>query len=133
MQRVAALEHRRAGELGVGDLVIAEAAFLEQLVARPNPIAVVPPFLAAENQVRAGNLADAGRLTAVSEVQRNRHRLRRDQAAEFRFARKSLIPVDRTGIVHRHYPATAIARRARVTELTHTYKLPDDMSQDQTD
>src|SRR3546814_10550909 len=84
MQRVAALEHRRAGELGVGDLVIVEAAFLEQLVARPNPIAVVPPFLAAENQVRAGNLADAGRLTAVSEVQRNRHRLRRDQAAEFR-------------------------------------------------
>src|SRR3546814_5947884 len=89
-----------------------------QQVARPNPRAVVPPFLAAENQVRAGNLADAGRLTAVSEVQRNRPRLRRDQAAEFRFARKRLIPVDRIGIVHRHYPATDIARRARVPELT---------------
>src|SRR3546814_12474066 len=63
----------------------------------------------------------------LSEVQRNRHRLRRDQAAEFRFARKRLIPVDRIGIVHRHYPATDIARRARVPELTPTDQLPDAM------
>ena len=67
MNRVAAREHGRAGEFGVGDLVAVETALLEQPVAGPDAGAVEPPFLAAEDQMRAGNAADAGRLHAVAK------------------------------------------------------------------
>src|SRR6202000_1242071 len=65
MDGVTALKKCRTRELGGLDLVVVEAPFLEKLIARTDAIAVEPPFLTTENQVRTCDFSHTGRLHPV--------------------------------------------------------------------
>src|SRR4029453_6789072 len=66
VQRVTPREHRRAGELGVRHLVVVEAALHAQQIAGNDARPVEPPLVAAEDHVRAGDVADDRRTGAVA-------------------------------------------------------------------
>src|SRR3546814_14603352 len=85
-----------------------EAAFLDELVAGPHAGTVEPPFLAAEDQMRIRDLADAGGMAAMAIVHGDHERLRSNDAAKSGFARELLIPMNGIRIVHRLYPATNV-------------------------
>ncbi len=110
-------KHRRAGKAGVGDLVTGETAFLRQVIARPDRGSIEPPFLTREDQVRSGNLADAGGVASMAIVHRDGEALRRNDSAEFGIPRELLVPVQRVGIVHRLHPAADVRRIAVVPHL----------------
>ena len=125
VHRVAAREQGRAGELRVGNLVIVEAAFLEQLVAGADREAVEPPFLAAEDQVRARDAADAGRLAAMAVIERDRDRLRRDDAAELRKRGRNPRPNGSGSDNPSPSPSGGCRGRARLPELAAADILAD--------
>ena len=82
VERVAAGEHRLARELGVGDLVIVEAAFHAEQVAGEDARTAEPPFVSAEDHVRAGDAAHDRGTGAVADVAADRERLWRDDSPE---------------------------------------------------
>ena len=82
VEGVAPLEAGRAGEAGLGDLVVVRHAVADEVVAGPDAGAEEPPLVAAEDEVRVGDPADLGRRAAVAGVGRDGERLRRDQLAE---------------------------------------------------
>src|SRR3546814_374845 len=125
MHRVTAREHRRPGKLGIRDLVAIEAAFLDELVAGPHAGTVEPPFLAAEDQMRIRDLADAGGMAAMAIVHGDHERLRSNDAAKSGFARELLIPMNGIRIVHRLYPATNVGLVARIPEFVVDDALAD--------
>src|SRR5579859_700804 len=88
-------------------------------------MAVEPPLLAAEQKVRARYAADACRLRTVAKIESHADRLRRHDAAELRFAREFLIPVERVWIIERHHPAADIARGTRLPQLASADALSD--------
>ena len=122
---VAAREHRRPGERGVTDAVAVEAALLHELVAGAERGAVEPPLLAGEDQVRAGDVADAGGVAAVPVVPRDGEGLRRDDAAEARVARELLVPVDRVRVVECLHPAADVRRVAGIPHLGEHHGFAD--------
>src|SRR5262249_15988160 len=105
MRGVAAREQGWTGEPRIPDFVLVEAPLLKQLGPRPDAMAVEPPSLAAEDQVRAGNPAHARRLHAVAVIHPNCEGLWSHDPAEPGIARELLVPVDRIGIIHGHDPA----------------------------
>src|SRR3546814_13284819 len=117
MHRVTAREHRRPGKLGIRDLVAIEAAFLDELVAGPHAGTVEPPFLAAEDQMRIRDLADAGGMAAMAIVHGDHERLRRNDSAKSGFAREILIPMNGFRIVQRLDQPTKAGSVARIPEI----------------
>src|SRR6266404_1961428 len=94
MDRIAQREHGRSGELRIGHLVAVKTPLMRMFVTRPDARAVKPPFLAAEDQMRARNAAHTGRRHPVIVIHGNHEGLRRDQASKLRPARVLLIPMD---------------------------------------
>jgi hypothetical protein len=117
VDRIAPLEQRRPGELGLGVLVSGEDAFLLEPVAGAHMRAVPPPLLAAEDHVLAIDMTDTSLVVAVSIVERDHHRLRTDQIAELGLFGEALVPVDRIDIVHRHDPAADVGFVDRLEQL----------------
>ena len=117
VEGVAPLEARRAGELGVGHLVVERHAVADQLVARPDAGPEEPPLVAAEDQVRAGDLADLGRRRAVAGVAGDGERLRGEDLAPPALGRPPLVVVQRVGVVHGLHPAPDVVERHGLLQL----------------
>lgn len=90
---------------------------MADLVAGPDVHAVPPPFLAAEDHVLAIDPAHAGLIVAVPVIECDQHGLRCDYVPEFGRRRKSLVPVDRVDVVHRHDPAADVRLVAWLPQL----------------
>src|SRR6266702_8729522 len=84
MDGIALREHGRSGEFRIGHFVAVKTPLMRMFIAGPDARAVKPPFLAAEDQMRARNAAHTGRRHAMIVIHGNHEGLRRDQAFKLR-------------------------------------------------
>ena len=111
---VAALEAGGAGELGLLDAIVERDALVADDVAAGDARAVKPPFVAAEQQMRARDAADAGRRRAMAVVHRDREGLRRDELPVGTLGGEILVVMKPVGIVHRLHPAADVGVAERI-------------------
>ncbi len=105
---VAALETGGTGETGFLDGVIVGDALVVDTVPGFDERAVEPPFVATEQQVGVGDLADTGGGGPVSVIGGDGKGLGRDDSAMAALRGKLAIVVQAVGVVHGLYPATYV-------------------------
>jgi hypothetical protein len=125
VHRVAAGEHGRPRELGVGHLVVDEAAFLPELVSGEDARTEEPPFVAAEDHVGAGDGADDGGCGPVADVGAHREGLGCDEAADRAAGGCLFLIVNGVGVLHALDPAADVRERHRLLELAAAQDLPE--------
>ena len=117
VQRVAAAEHRRAGELRVGDLVTVKSPLDADQIAGSDVRPIEPPFVSAEDHVRAGDAAHDRRTGPVADVAADCERLWRDDSPESCLCREHVVVVERVRVLHALHPTADVVRDDGLFEL----------------
>ena len=105
---ITALETSRAGKLGVFDHVVIGNTLIGEGISPIDARPVEPPFVAAEQQVRVGNAADARRRRAMPVVDNDRQALGGDQFAPPARRGVGRVIMQQIRVVHRVHPAADI-------------------------
>ena len=121
---VAALETGGA-ERRILDDIVKRNALIGDPVAAIDLHILKPPLVAGEEQVRIGDLADAGPGRAVAVVHDDREALRRDQPAEAAFQRIMAVIMQQVGIVHGMHPAADIGVGDRLAQRRTVNRLAE--------
>jgi hypothetical protein len=95
------------------------------VVARIDSGTAEPPFVAAEDHVRARNVAHDGGTGPVADVAADGERLRGHDAAEGRPIRVLVVVVERVGVLHPLHPPANVGDGDRLLQLTTSHRLAD--------